>query len=138
MVVLDPGTPERQGRDGVWCDPCLAPLVKALNDGGVRTIASCCGHGKVYGSIALADGRWLTIMPDADWRAWDSRINETQEAARLREGGPFASGPFEQESPQDAAQAPQDGANGGDVGSGKGEGVSTPQTGAQAPGEGEA
>jgi hypothetical protein len=36
---------------------------------------------------------------------------------------------------QDAAQAPQDGANGGDVGSGKGEGVSTPQTGAQAPGE---
>jgi hypothetical protein len=40
--------------------------------------------------------------------------------------------------PQNAAQAPQDGANGGDVGSGKGEGVSTPQTGAQAPGEGEA
>jgi hypothetical protein len=44
----------------------------------------------------------------------------------------------EQECPQDAAQAPRDGANGGDVGSGKGEGVSTPQTGAQAPGEGEA
>jgi hypothetical protein len=85
MVVLDPGTPERRGRDGVWCDPCLVPLVKALNDGGVRTIASCCGHGKVYGSIALADGRWLAIMPDADWRAWDSRINETQEGTATQE-----------------------------------------------------
>lgn len=42
------------------------------------------------------------------------------------------------ERAQDAAQAPQDGANGGDVGSGRGEGVSTPQRGAQAPGEGEA
>jgi hypothetical protein len=40
--------------------------------------------------------------------------------------------------PQHGAQAPQDGANGGDVGSGRGEGVSTPQRGAQAPGEGEA
>lgn len=64
MVVLDPGTPERHGRDGVWCDPCLAPLIRALNDGGVRTVASCCGHGAVPGSIILADGRWLMILPD--------------------------------------------------------------------------
>ena len=67
MVVVDPGSPERLGRDGVWCDPCLIPLVKALNDGGVRTIASCCGHGHVpFGSIALADGRELLILPDYD------------------------------------------------------------------------
>lgn len=65
MVVIDPGTPERHGRDGVWCDPCLAPLVKALNDGGVRTVASCCGHGAHAGSIALADGRWLHIATAA-------------------------------------------------------------------------
>jgi hypothetical protein len=62
MVVLDPGTPERQGRDGIWCDPCLAPLVKALNEGGVPTTASCCSHGAGAGSIILADGRWLVIM----------------------------------------------------------------------------
>jgi len=62
MVVLDPGTPERHGRDGVWCDPCLVPLIRALNDGGVRTIASCCGHGTVEGWIALADGRQLGIF----------------------------------------------------------------------------
>lgn len=50
--------------DGIWCDPCLVPLVKALNEGGVRTVASCCGHGKNAGSIALADGRWLVITDE--------------------------------------------------------------------------
>jgi hypothetical protein len=46
---------------GVWCDPCLVPLVRALNDGGIPTKASCCGHGKRNGSIVLADGRELVI-----------------------------------------------------------------------------
>jgi hypothetical protein len=74
MVVLDPGTPERKFRDGVWCDPCLAPLVKALNDGGLRTVASCCGHGSHLGNIALADGRILAIHPDREtWAARDNR-----------------------------------------------------------------
>ncbi len=66
MVIVDPGTPERNGRDGVWCDPCLEPIVRALNEGGVRTVASCCGHGRSHGNIALADGRELIIMPDFD------------------------------------------------------------------------
>lgn len=48
-------------RPKVWCDPCLAPLVKALNDGGLPTVASCCGHGKRDGSVVLADGRELVI-----------------------------------------------------------------------------
>ena len=26
-------------------DSCIYSIVKALNDGGVTTIASCCGHG---------------------------------------------------------------------------------------------
>lgn len=54
MVVLSPK---------VWCDPCIAPLVKALNDGDVPTVASCCGHGDRDGSIVLADGRELVIRP---------------------------------------------------------------------------
>jgi hypothetical protein len=74
MVVLDPGTPERHGRDGVWCDPCLVPLVKALNDGGVRTIASCCGHGDADGWIGLEDGRQLGIYSSLD------RIHEVRNA----------------------------------------------------------
>ena len=61
MVVIDPGTPERLGRDGVWCDPCLEPLIRALNAGGVRTTASCCGHGDYLGWVMLADGRTLVI-----------------------------------------------------------------------------
>jgi hypothetical protein len=60
-VVIDPGTPERHGRDGVWCDPCIAPLVKALRDAGIRSVASCCGHGRNVGSIVLDDGRELVI-----------------------------------------------------------------------------
>lgn len=66
MVVIDPGTPERNGRDGIWCDPCLVPLIKALNDGSIRTVASCCGHGQHVGWVMLADGRDLVIAPSHD------------------------------------------------------------------------
>ena len=42
-------------------DACIAPLVKSLNDAGIETLASCCGHGKIDGNIALKDGRELII-----------------------------------------------------------------------------
>lgn len=45
-------------------DSCIVEIVQALNDGGVLTIASCCGHGKGIGNIALRDGRELFIVPD--------------------------------------------------------------------------
>lgn len=61
MIVL---ARDEDKRPTVWCDPCLAPLVAALNTGGLRTVASCCGHGRRPGQIALADGRELFIMPD--------------------------------------------------------------------------
>lgn len=48
----------------VGVDACIAPVVKALNDAGMPTIASCCGHGRRPGNIALADGRELIIAPD--------------------------------------------------------------------------
>jgi len=50
----------------VWCDPCIAPLVEALNSAGIRTLASCCGHGFRPGFVALADGRELVIARDFD------------------------------------------------------------------------
>jgi hypothetical protein len=59
MVVLERNA---EGKPTVWCDPCIAPLVKALNDAGLRTVASCCGHGKVAGSVILADHRWIHIQ----------------------------------------------------------------------------
>lgn len=43
-------------------DACIAPIVKALNDGGVATVGSCCGHGQGSGLIALADGRELAVV----------------------------------------------------------------------------
>jgi len=49
----------------VGIDACIAPLVKALNDGGVETWASCCGHGLEPGQIMLADGRVLLVCGDA-------------------------------------------------------------------------
>jgi len=49
-----------------FCDPCLAPLINALNGGGLTTVASCCGHGHRPGSIVLKDGRELLIMPDSE------------------------------------------------------------------------
>ena len=42
-------------------DSCIASLVKALEDGGIRMRASCCGHFKTDGRIDLEDGRILII-----------------------------------------------------------------------------
>jgi len=62
-------------RKPVGIDACIAPLVKALNDGGIATIASCCGHGDQPGNIALADGRELIILPDFEAaRAMDAML----------------------------------------------------------------
>lgn len=48
----------------VYVDKCIAPIVRALNSWGIRTVASCCGHKKTFGNIALEDGRELIICPD--------------------------------------------------------------------------
>lgn len=51
---------------GSWCDPCIAPIVRALNEGNIATVASCCGHGYQPANIALADGREVFVA-DAEW-----------------------------------------------------------------------
>lgn len=53
MTVIDADT---------WCDPCIEPLVRALNDGGLRTIASCCGHGRRPSSVVFSDDRVLLVL----------------------------------------------------------------------------
>ena len=66
-TILRLTTPAHISHNGVayerdWgIDSCIASIVKALNEGGVQTIQSCCGHGKEPGIIMLADGRTLTI-----------------------------------------------------------------------------
>lgn len=63
MVVIQR---DGNGTPTIWCDPEIADLVRALNDGGVRTIASCSGHGARPGNIALEDGRELIIARNFD------------------------------------------------------------------------
>lgn len=58
MVVVER---DETGWPSVWCDPEIADIVRALNDGGIKTVASCSGHGHRPGCIALADGRELVI-----------------------------------------------------------------------------
>lgn len=55
-------------------DYCIAPLIKALNDSGIETVTSCCGHGKA-GNIALRDGREFIIAKDYETaRLFEERI----------------------------------------------------------------
>lgn len=56
----------QDGTPTLFCDPCIAPLVRALNVAGIATKASCCGHGLRGGNIALADGRELIIAGTFD------------------------------------------------------------------------
>ena len=58
--------PRSDGQTHAFVDPCIAPLVAALNDAGIPTVASCCGHGHRPGTVALADGRELLVMPSFD------------------------------------------------------------------------
>lgn len=42
-------------------DSCIAPIVDALNKGGVFTASCCCGHGRQAPEIVLHDNRQLII-----------------------------------------------------------------------------
>lgn len=61
MVVVER---DPSGKPTVWCDPCLVDLIAALNDTGLPTVASCCGHHRQAGIISLRDGRHLIITAD--------------------------------------------------------------------------
>lgn len=53
-----------QRQDVKDIDSCIAGIVRALNNAGIVTVASCCGHGKRPGNIALSDGREIIIASD--------------------------------------------------------------------------
>lgn len=48
-------------RDYCGVDACIAPLVQAMNDNGMETVSSCCGHGNRPGEIILADNRSVIL-----------------------------------------------------------------------------
>lgn len=56
-------------RDGIKIDRCIAPIIAALNAGGLATVTSCCGHGRENGRgktgyILCAKGILLEIHPE--------------------------------------------------------------------------
>lgn len=59
-------------------DHCIHHIVAALNAGNVRTTGCCCGHGTMYGSIILEDGRALIILPETpkDMEAWGKVVTK--------------------------------------------------------------
>lgn len=63
----------RRGSCFADVDECIAPIAQALNDAGIETTASCCGHGKLLGNIVLKDNRVLEIHPDFD--IWTKQQN---------------------------------------------------------------
>jgi len=57
--------PVKIGDETILVDACVADIVLALNNGGIRTKAACCGHG-TDGNILLEDGRNLEVYLDKD------------------------------------------------------------------------
>ena len=75
MIVLQRDT---DGTPTVWCDPEIADIVSALNSGGVKTVASCSGHGVKPGGVALADGRQLLLLESLE--AFNSAMSAITQA----------------------------------------------------------
>jgi len=66
--VCEEGTKRKVIIEGeeVMIDACLAPLIQTLNDFGLRTIASCCGHGRTEYSYIRIDPRNVGMLPLED------------------------------------------------------------------------
>lgn len=68
------------GRDrGI--DPCVAPIVQALYDAGLKPVASCCGHGVKPAEVRLEDGRDVLIV------SWDESDRICGEARAKNDPG---------------------------------------------------
>jgi hypothetical protein len=62
-VFLVPARLSHNGRRRLkWgqVDRCIAPLIRELNEAGLFTSQSCCGHGKMPGQIDFHGGLSLT------------------------------------------------------------------------------
>ena len=76
-----------QGRTRIKVDACIAPLVQMLNDYGIETIASCCGHGQVKESSIIVDAKNISLRPldDGSYRAHLVFLYKAPKEAKLRD-----------------------------------------------------
>mgnify|MGYP005664536361 CR=1 FL=1 len=59
----------------ICIDKCIHHIISALNAGGVRTHACCCGHNDLIGNIVLEDGRWIGIFEsEEEWVAANNAV----------------------------------------------------------------
>lgn len=65
-IPADLSSTGKEKRKKVKIDRCIAPIVKALEQGGIKMRGSCCGHSKTDGDIHLQDGRILIIKQNGD------------------------------------------------------------------------
>lgn len=79
-------TIKHKGRDVTMStiDSCIAPIVQALNNAGIITMASCCGHENINGWIPLADGREILIAKNRE----EARLMESVFKVDIH-GAPF-------------------------------------------------
>ena len=78
----------------VKIDKCLVPYIKALNTNGIRTAASCCGHGEIDGSVVVMLGdeyRLIIICPPEKgtpkkWREEFQKSQEKFDRINIRQG----------------------------------------------------
>ncbi|MCJ7816345.1 MAG: hypothetical protein MUP55_00675 [Candidatus Aenigmarchaeota archaeon] len=48
-------------RDPHFLDPCLIPFLMMLRKCGVKTLSSCCGHGKYPATVVIRDSRGFHV-----------------------------------------------------------------------------
>lgn len=66
-IQADLSYTEKERWDWKKIDSCIAPIVKALQEGGIDMRGSCCGHGRWLGDIHLQDGRAILIINNEDY-----------------------------------------------------------------------
>ena len=49
-IVAELSCTGKEKRKVIKVDACIADLVEALDKGGIKMVASCCGHGKYNGN----------------------------------------------------------------------------------------
>lgn len=59
----------------VELDSCIADIIVALNDGGIVTRSSCCGHGKTDGYI-LCDDSLIVVATERNKEDIKKRYNK--------------------------------------------------------------
>lgn len=74
-IPADLSSTEREKWRFMKIDKCIAPIVRALQEGGIDMRGSCCGHGKTVGDIHLQGGRTLIILsPEQTSDFFDNRV----------------------------------------------------------------